>query len=408
MYLYHLIGYGQLMTNGDFSNNSGNTLYECANNSATGTVIQILPNWYTTHGTPRFFSTDPDAIYMEDIGRRGEGIIGSYPFKQGVTYTIHLGVSSVTNPGNIVMVAGNGSWPFDGNCYNYCNGGSNEFHGKSPITFSPSAKQEWVLNPLGGVGLSTVVVGDNAFTFTPTKRDQDWITLYPFDIQAIGCETSSITVDYIWINRDCKGDKYISEFPNSSIYYNTEPYMCYQYEHIYAGSKFGSSSIANTNGQTAQLYASKSVLLENNIIIAPTTGNHFLANIDKTSCSYFPNNLDNGSASKGFASDDLKIDTAILNATERAMQELNNVQNTAFNFDVYPNPTTGSFTIQLPIAEDCEVRITNIMGATVYQSSMKGEQKKQIQLDGGLPAGNYTLQLRGKTINHIEKLVLTK
>jgi hypothetical protein len=82
--------------------------------------------------------------------------------------------------------------------------------------------------------------------------------------------------------------------------------------------------------------------------------------------------------------------------------------NSKISIKIHPNPTTGSFTIQLPVAEDCEVRITNIMGATVYQSSMKGEQKKQIQLDGGLPAGNYTLQLRGKTINHIEKLVLTK
>lgn len=219
------------------------------------------------------------------------------------------------------------------------------------------------------------------------------------------------------------------------------------------GSSFGGSgTVSNYWGMQTELVAENSINISpiTSIIISPNTGGTFLAKIGGPiyTCPNASNNCNIASYAYSTSIDSLNrscedidsnlVDSTLLAANANNDQETINIiyeyldgyncesftsmqkytSSSSYNprakrtiytsISVHPNPTTGSFTIQLPIAEDCEVRITNIMGATVYQSSMKGEQKKQIQLDGGLPAGNYTLQLRGKTINHIEKLVLTK
>jgi hypothetical protein len=75
---------------------------------------------------------------------------------------------------------------------------------------------------------------------------------------------------------------------------------------------------------------------------------------------------------------------------------------------VYPNPTTGSFTVQMPQSGNYTIRVMNLVGSTVYEGEMKGEQKKSIQLDQNLPPGNYTIHIHGDGLRHVEKLVITK
>ena len=49
-----------------------------------------------------------------------------------------------------------------------------------------------------------------------------------------------------------------------------------------------------------------------------------------------------------------------------------------------------------------------MLGVVVYQGKLKDEQQKQIELESSLPSGNYTVQITGKEVNHIEKIILTR
>ena len=75
---------------------------------------------------------------------------------------------------------------------------------------------------------------------------------------------------------------------------------------------------------------------------------------------------------------------------------------------ITPNPTTGQLNITMPAQGDYEIKITNMLGVVVYQGKLKDEQQKQIQLENNLPSGNYTVQITGKEVNHIEKITLTR
>lgn len=78
------------------------------------------------------------------------------------------------------------------------------------------------------------------------------------------------------------------------------------------------------------------------------------------------------------------------------------------NITIHPNPTTGQLNITMPAPGDYDVKITNMLGVVVYQGKLKDEQHKQIQLENNLPSGNYTVQITGKEVNHIEKITLTR
>lgn len=75
---------------------------------------------------------------------------------------------------------------------------------------------------------------------------------------------------------------------------------------------------------------------------------------------------------------------------------------------IYPNPNNGTFTISIPEGGDYDMKVVSIVGVTVYETRLKDERKREIQLEDKLPPGNYTVHLIGKDVNYIEKLVIVK
>ena len=68
-----------------------------------------------------------------------------------------------------------------------------------------------------------------------------------------------------------------------------------------------------------------------------------------------------------------------------------------YHLEIYPNPNTGIFTMEISntLAEICEIKVFNIAGLEVYSvrlENFKGIYKREIDLREQ-PAGIYTLQL---------------
>lgn len=73
---------------------------------------------------------------------------------------------------------------------------------------------------------------------------------------------------------------------------------------------------------------------------------------------------------------------------------------TALQMNVYPNPTTGLFTIQLNLAinqeERVNMRILNLLGQEIYRKDYvirDNYLKETVELDKSLPTGVYTIQM---------------
>ncbi len=85
-------------------------------------------------------------------------------------------------------------------------------------------------------------------------------------------------------------------------------------------------------------------------------------------------------------------------------------ENKVFNslISVYPNPTSGSFTIELPDADKYKIKIMNMMGSVVYESNIYDVKKTQVELSHKLSAGTYTIHISSDDANHIEKITLIR
>lgn len=86
----------------------------------------------------------------------------------------------------------------------------------------------------------------------------------------------------------------------------------------------------------------------------------------------------------------------------------NSLRNTIGNIRIYPNPSTGSFNIEIPQKGNYTIRVMNLIGSTVYEGKMTDEQKKAVQLDQNLPPGNYTIHISGDGLRHVEKITLVR
>jgi subtilisin family serine protease len=75
---------------------------------------------------------------------------------------------------------------------------------------------------------------------------------------------------------------------------------------------------------------------------------------------------------------------------------------------LHPNPNAGSFEMEIPAEGSYELRLLNMLGSVVYEATLQGSRKHAIELDNSLPAGNYTLQVTGKDVRHVEKVVIAK
>ena len=74
--------------------------------------------------------------------------------------------------------------------------------------------------------------------------------------------------------------------------------------------------------------------------------------------------------------------------------EISNVRNELLNLNLYPNPNTGIFTLEVDLFknEDFDFEILNILGSKVYKNQGVSNTKKEINVSF-LPAGVYILRV---------------
>jgi PKD repeat protein len=78
--------------------------------------------------------------------------------------------------------------------------------------------------------------------------------------------------------------------------------------------------------------------------------------------------------------------------------------------NIYPNPSTGSFTLEIYANEQVNLKLINIIGEVVYKINnveVNGFYSKVIELNG-LTEGVYYLRLEGTTMNTTEKIVISR
>jgi len=73
-------------------------------------------------------------------------------------------------------------------------------------------------------------------------------------------------------------------------------------------------------------------------------------------------------------------------------------------FDVYPNPSLGSFTISLEESSEFAVSVINVLGQTVYTNVIDSELTK-VNLTG-ISKGMYTVELSSGDVLYTEKLII--
>ena len=81
---------------------------------------------------------------------------------------------------------------------------------------------------------------------------------------------------------------------------------------------------------------------------------------------------------------------------------INNIKQSQFN--LYPNPTDGVFVIELEENSKYDVTVIDILGKTVYTSSINN-MNTTIDLSG-LDKGVYTVELKDENSRYTEKLIV--
>ena len=155
----------------------------------------------------------------------------------------------------------------------------------------------------------------------------------------------------------------------------------------------------------------------NAICYSKTTGNAFVAGYMATGSISFPNgNPEVLTASE--ASNILLLNygqssgKSERNANQNASVQLNLVNISKDQFVVYPNPSSGNFTIQIQSALDglTKLQLINLLGKQVFSEQKKiqsGENTLQIKTDN-IVEGVYLLKVSAGEKNYFEKIIINK
>lgn len=73
--------------------------------------------------------------------------------------------------------------------------------------------------------------------------------------------------------------------------------------------------------------------------------------------------------------------------------------------NIHPNPTNGSFTIELPTSEQASITIADISGRTVYQNTINNQQTLQVDLSKQ-PKGVYIIRLNTDDRSYTNKIMI--
>ena len=84
---------------------------------------------------------------------------------------------------------------------------------------------------------------------------------------------------------------------------------------------------------------------------------------------------------------------------------INSIDN--FNFEIYPNPSAGIFTVKLPskISDNLIVSVVNNLGMNVYKNNVKNADRFDVDLSK-YSSGIYFINVKGETINISKKVVI--
>ena len=91
-----------------------------------------------------------------------------------------------------------------------------------------------------------------------------------------------------------------------------------------------------------------------------------------------------------------------MNFDPGAINVVNDVKNSQFN--VYPNPTNGVFTIELDGNVKYDVTVNNVLGQTVYATSIT-TMNTTIDLSS-FEKGIYTIELKNNSGTYTEKVIV--
>ena len=83
--------------------------------------------------------------------------------------------------------------------------------------------------------------------------------------------------------------------------------------------------------------------------------------------------------------------------------------NIAKNVDVFPNPSSGDFTINIPASlqqKNIQLQIFNTEGTEVYSAQIRNRDNVQLQLN--LPNGIYVLSMNTTDENYLSKITIVK
>ncbi len=75
---------------------------------------------------------------------------------------------------------------------------------------------------------------------------------------------------------------------------------------------------------------------------------------------------------------------------------------------IYPNPSSGKFTLVLASPSSGHLKVLNALGTNVYEKDLNREQRIIIDLGTNLSPGNYTLQLETERGRDIKKLTILR
>lgn len=361
-----------------------------------GPVDNDVPGWTISHGHP-LVSHISDATCMgleyslED--GCGHGIAATYKFQAGISYSVIIGfcpddpIKKTDFTKGSLQIKMTKTHP----------GGRNMIYCCDPVPYTP------ISQPVGTVTNSNFNRAYNRFDFT-ASQNFDFLMVYPE--QYLPGNKTRAYINFVNIYRNgCIPEKYITGnfIPDENYTY---------YENLYAGSIHGGPTLTAVDpSKRVDFVAKDKILIQNNFYASAFDGNYFVAQIYKNLCGV-PAPPQQKTTEESENISDIKNDllSSPTQLSSFGMQKDNFIaKETSLGLStVYPNPNGGSFKLQIPFSDNCELTIVNMIGTVVYKTILKGESTKQIQMDDKLPVGNYTIYVKGENFNHVEKLVITK